>query len=283
MKRKTGLVLGVMIFLALSAFTLADSILRQLGVSHQSAQQYILNNIVGDFRHEPVDVSMTEDGGSANSTGAQMKAFRLPRINQLAAILQQDKAGAAKELCNYVKQYVNSEEFAVAYAKAREAAKPENEPYRMDAAGVAGLKKSLKEMEDGLVKMKAARLPASAVQQMEDGIAAQKKVIAEQNDPTPNKTRWNKMYPANPADAIKARLQEYMAVAATVDFTATTTGSGKNKIFTNAAYEKKSLQWKAIYRAGKDVNTVVTAFVNQWLKEGIMTGNKLKMNELYND
>jgi hypothetical protein len=145
MKKRTGVICCGVLVLALSAFSLADSIIRQLGVSHQSAQQHILNNIIGDFRHEPVDVSITEDGGGPNSPGAQMKAFRVPRINQLATILQQDKAGAAKELCTYVKQYVNSEEFATAYTKAREAAKPETEPYRMDAAGVAGLKKSLKE------------------------------------------------------------------------------------------------------------------------------------------
>lgn len=285
MKKKTGMLFSIIMVLVISAFTLADSIIKQLGISHQSARQHILNNIIGDFRHEPVDISITEDGSGSGSLGEQLKAFRVPRINQLAAIIQNDKAGAAKELCNYVKQYVNSEEFTSAYTKAREAAKPTHEPYRMDAAGIAGLKKSLKEMEDGLAKMKAAKMPASAVQQkqMEDGIAAQKKMIVAQNDPTPNKTKWNKMYPPNPADAVKARLQEYLAIAATVDFTAVTTGSGKNKVFVNPAYEKKSLQWKAVYRAGKEVNTVVTTFVNQWLKEGVMTGNKQKMADLYKD
>lgn len=280
MKKKTRIVFSIIMVLVISAFTLADSIIKQLGISHQSAQQHILNNITGDFRHEPVDISIVEDGNSLNE---QFKAFRVPRVNLLAAVIQNDKAGAAKELCTYIKQYVNSEEFITAYTRVREAAKPTNEPYRMDAAGVAGLKKNLKEMEDGLAKMKAAKMPASALQQMEDGIAAQKKVIAAQNDPTPNKTKWNNMYPANPADAVKARLQEYLAFAATVDFTATTTGSGKNKVFTNAVYEKKSLQWKAIYRAGKEVNAVVTSFVNQWLKEGIMSGNKQKMADLYKD
>lgn len=283
MKKKTGMLFSCIMVLIISAFTLNDSIIKQLGISHQSARQHILNNIIGDFRHEPVDISIAEDGGGPGSLGEQLKAFRVPRINQLAAIIQNDKAGAAKELCNYVKQYVNSEEFISAYTKARESAKPTNEPYRMDAAGIAGLKKSLKEMEDGLAKMKAAKMPASAVQQMEDGIAAQKKMIAAQNDPTPNKTKWNKMYPANPADAVKTRLQEYLAIAATVDFTAVTTGSGKNKVFVNPAYEKKSLQWKAVYRAGKEVNTVVTAFINQWLKEGIMKGDKQKMADLYKE
>lgn len=283
MKKKIGWTCFVLTFLTISAFTLTDSIIRQLGLSHQTAQEYILNNITGNFRHQPVDISVVEDDGSTNTLNAQLKAFRVPRVNLLAAIIQNDKAGAAKELCAYVKQYVNSEEFAIAYTRAREAAKPTGEPYRMDAAAIAALKKNLKEMEENLVKMKNAKMPANTIKQMEDGIAAQKKVIAEQNDPAPNTTLWNKMYPANPADAIKARLQEYLATAATVDFAATTTGTGSNKKFTNAAYEKKNLQWKAIYRAGKDVNTVITAFVNQWLKEGIIGSSKQKMATLYNE
>lgn len=241
MKKKTRIVFSIIIVLVISAFTLADSIIKQLGISHQLARQHILDNITGNFRHEPVDISIVEDGNSLNE---QFKAFRVPRVNLLAAVIQNDKAGAAKELCTYVKQYVNSEKFITAYNKAREAAKPTSEPYHMDAAGIAGLKKNLKEMEDGLAKMKAAKMPVSAVQQMEEGIAAQKKVIAEQNDPTPNSTKWNNMYLANPADAVKARLQEYLALAATVDFAAATTGSGKNKVFANAAYEKRACNRK---------------------------------------
>ena len=84
--------------------------------------------------------------------------------------------------------------------------------------------------------------------------------------PFPNKEIWEKTYPADPALLIKKRLQEYLTLAATVDFKATLTGSGKKQVFTNSAYEKKSLKWKAIYRVGKEVNDVVTAFVKEWMK-----------------
>lgn len=282
MKKKIITVFIILILVAGSAFTLADSIIKQLGLSHQSAQQYILNNVIGDFRHEPVDVGMVEDGGGAGSVYNQFNSFQLPRIT-LSDIIQGDKIKAAKELCGYIKQYMNSEEFATAYAKAREAAKPVTEPYRMDAGAIAGLKKNLQDMEAGLAKMKTAKMPATTLQQMEEGIAVQKKMIAAQSDPTPNKTKWNELYPANPADAVKTRLQEYLAVAATVDFAATTTGSGKKRIFTNAAYENKSLKWKAIYRAGKEVNTVVTDFMNEWIKEGVMKGPKTTMAGLYKE
>lgn len=267
MKKQIPLLLLVLTLTGVTAFIVTDHVTDKLGLSQQTAEQYILNNIVGSFEHRPVNTGETADG---NEVYQEMIRFKIPRAKFLPAVIQGDKAGVAKELCMYIKDYVNSKAFTEAYAKARTAAMPDSEPYRMDAATIATLKANVKEMEANLAKMKAAKLPANTIQQMEQGIATQKKAIGEQSDPTPNKTQWYKMYPENPGDAIKAKLQEYLAIAATVDFAATTTGSGTSKKFSNAAYEKKSLKWKAVYRAGKEVNTVVTAFINQWLKEGVI-------------
>jgi hypothetical protein len=95
--------------------------------------------------------------------------------------------------------------------------------------------------------------------------------------PFPGKEGWEKMYPADPAVVVKKRLQEYIQLVATVDFTAKLSGSGKKQTFVNPAYEKKSLKWKAIYRAGKEVNDAVTAFVKDWLKGEIISATKTKM------
>ncbi|MGZ5222418.1 MAG: hypothetical protein ACXWC7_20185, partial [Chitinophagaceae bacterium] len=37
--------------------------------------------------------------------------------------------------------------------------------------------------------------------------------------------------------------------------------------------------WKALYRAGKEVNDVVTAFVKDWMKGEIIAAQKNKMTE----
>ncbi|RYZ86850.1 MAG: Plug domain-containing protein, partial [Moraxellaceae bacterium] len=146
----------------------------------------------------------------------------------------------------------------------------------MDASAISTLKANLKETEAGLVKMKSAKMPASQIQKIEEGIASLRKTIAEQDDPTPNKTRWNKMYPLNPADAVKASINEYLTLAATVDFSATTTVSGRRKKFDNMVFEKKSLKWKAIYRAGKEVNGIATSFCKDWLNQGVKIGQNYK-------
>jgi hypothetical protein len=71
--------------------------------------------------------------------------------------------------------------------------------------------------------------------------------------------------------AVKTRLNEYLELHATVDFNARLTGTGSNQKFVNPAYEKKSLKWKAIYRAGKDVNDVAAAFAKDWLKGDVIS------------
>lgn len=37
-------------------------------------------------------------------------------------------------------------------------------------------------------------------------------------------------------------------------------------------------KWKAIFRAGKEVNDVVTPFVKEWLSGEIIAANKIKMS-----
>ncbi|MCH5717736.1 hypothetical protein [Niabella hibiscisoli] len=85
------------------------------------------------------------------------------------------------------------------------------------------------------------------------------------------------MYPADPAVMVKKRLQEYLALVATVDFKAEITGSGSSRTFVNPAYEAKPVKWKVIYRAGKEVNDVVTGFVKQWLAGEIIAKEKTTM------
>lgn len=266
MKKIISLTGAFTVFVFMS-WTALDNIIDKLGLSEDIARKHILQNIAGDFSGEPIGSSNEDFGGSENNTGLELQRVKVPHARLLPDIIKGDKAGAAKELCQYVKNYVSSAEFLTAYQQQRDAAKPVSEPYRMDAAAIAALKGSLKEMEANLLKMKAAKMPAAAIQQMEQAIAQMKSQIAAQSDPTPNLTQWKKLYPEDAAAAVKNRLNEYLALAATVDFAAATTGSGKNKKFANPAYEAKGPKWKTIYRAGKEVNDVVTAFVKAWLAE----------------
>src|SRR4029079_10611126 len=96
---------------------------------------------------------------------------------------------------------------------------------------------------------------------------AMRVMIAESEDPTPNKTKWEKKYPAVADTIIKRQLKEYLSLVASVDFNAELIPKGGKKIFANPEYERKSERWKACFRAGKEVNDAIKSFVQQWLKE----------------
>ena len=276
MKRILWISLGALAVIVSSAFKIASDIVEKLGSDHKWVEQNILNDLIGDHDHRPVDVSVVTDYDES-------RYFKIPYLKLLPSIAQGDKQGAAKEACQYIKDYINSEEFITSYSEARNKAKPTSEPYRLDAETMADLKKSLKESENNLAQMKANGMSAEYIKQMEKSIVDQKKFIAEQSDPTPNKTKWQQMYPENPAVLVKARLKEYLDIAASVDFNAKLTEVNKLKKFVNPTYEAKSLKWKAIYRAGKDVNDVAVAFVQEWVKGEVIASNKIKMRDVYPD
>jgi transposase-like protein len=78
---------------------------------------------------------------------------------------------------------------------------------------------------------------------------------------------WEKEYPLDPQPFIKKRLQEYLDLVKTVDFSAELRTDGKVKKFTDPAYESKSWLWKKCYRAGKDANASAERIVRNWISE----------------
>jgi hypothetical protein len=212
--------------------------------------------------------------GPANSVYMQLQSFQIPRARLLANIMTGDKTGAAKELCEYVKKYVNSEEFATEYSRLREEAMPLTDR----GMNLTSLKRNSEVFRTNIKNYpNDTKYVAEQQKQLDENEKRVNALMEAAKKPFPGKENWEKMYPADPAVAVKKRLQEYIQLAATVDFTAKLTGTGKKQIFVNPVYEKKSLKWKAIYRAGKDVNDVATTFVKEWLKGEIISATKTKM------
>jgi len=66
---------------------------------------------------------------------------------------------------------------------------------------------------------------------------------------------------------LKRVLSQAVAEAASVDFAAQTTMKSGSRVFVNPAYEKKSLTWKAMFRAGKGPAMAGVEIARAWLKE----------------
>lgn len=80
-----------------------------------------------------------------------------------------------------------------------------------------------------------------------------------------NKTDDEKRYPSDPAVLIRQRLEAFLQLSATVDFSAAVRNNGGTLYFVNGDYEARSNEWKACYRAGAPVVNAARDEVQQWL------------------
>lgn len=280
MKTKNYVYLICFLAVLFSFSSIAD-VFSTLGLNEKTARTTFLSNIVGQINAEPLSVSSSEDFGGSQEAYVkirqELKEFKIPFTKNLTSLSAEAKRQAATELCAYVKNYVNSPEFQEDYAARRAAAKPVEEPYRPDEAQIREMKKSLNEGEKQLAAAKKSNmLTAEQLSSASKGLEDMKRQLRQYDDPTPNKTLWEKKFPEDPAVAVKNRLQEYLDLAATVDFDAKTNGTGKKQKFVNPEYENKSLKWKAIYRAGREVNTATTDFVKKWLQGPVIDKANLR-------
>lgn len=267
----------ILLLVSAGAFITIKDIISDLGMKHSNAQAYILKNLVGNFDATPIGSDPVEDVGGS-SLDAQLKSFKIPYIRNLKSMVTGDQTAVARAVCNYVKEYINSHEFMDAYTELRTKTKPISEPPRLSPAEIQSIEKNLIQGEKALTQA-AGYMTKQQLAEAKKAIADQKQQIQLQKDPAPNKTHWEKMYPADPSVIVKRRLQEYLALAATVDFKAELTGSGNSRTFVNPAYEDKPVKWKVIYRAGKEVNDEVTGFVKQWLAGDIIAKDKTSMTQ----
>ncbi len=131
-----------------------------------------------------------------------------------------------KQLIQLAKEYTASEEFKADYKKYRHAKLNPDEKTRL-------------------------------------GVPKFGKMINNKIDNAVDKGKNEKLYPSDPTEMVKQRLQDFLVVSKTVDFDAEVS----NGMFTKKEYERKSAQWKMCYRAGKEVVEAAQTEAIKWLQE----------------
>lgn len=239
-----------------SFFTFA-SIIDKLGLKEEEAKELVLNNLFGNFYNN-------------SSSGFVPKDFRLPKVPMLS-VISGDKVNAAKELCSWIKEYTASEEFKTLYKQKRESLKPTtNNSVRPDDETIQMTKESVSYLEKELAQMKKIKeTPAVSIKSVQDQLNQQKEMLKLWMDPNPGLTKWNKLYPEDPQQMVMEKLQSYLEIKSSVDFNASLLEANKYGLrkFANPEYEKKDNRWKAVYRAGKEVNDVMDKFAKTWISE----------------
>ncbi|RYG42752.1 MAG: hypothetical protein EOO01_22505 [Chitinophagaceae bacterium] len=249
MNRKIAIALMSLLVIC-GAFNFADEILDKLGL--RDPRYIVVNDLINTY------INPGCSGGCDKLT--------VPHPRNLANLVTADKKALAKESCEWLKEYCQSAAFNTAYQKARLQAKPYNEQaVAIDQQNQENLKKIL---TDGQISLKAAKTPEEKA--MWKGIVTSYEYqLALGAREYPMTWEWEQKYPASADSLVIRGLKYYLQQQATVDFDAALTSHGKVKVFARPDYEKKPAAWKAIFRAGKEVNEVAKAFVTNWLKEGV--------------
>jgi len=245
---------------------LAEDIWKRLGINRQEGTEKIRNSFISGYLHY--------EG--------------LSNVKNLAL---NDRAMVAKDLMTSARQYLSSPTFKAEYDKMRAASRPTEPEDRTQTkeqirqTEVDKLKKSILAMETV-----AKSLPADQQKSYQVSTDALRKAMKDYQDPN-NKTieamyrnqlgdrqrelarhqedtkKWETEYPADCKQFVRARLQHYLDIAGTVDFSAALVEKGGKKRFVNPAYQSKNNEWKMIYRAGKEVYEQAKVFIDQWVKE----------------
>jgi hypothetical protein len=136
------------------------------------------------------------------------------------------RVAGIKQLMQLAREYTATEEFASSYKKWRNAKLNPDEKTRL---GLPKLGKMVNNKIDNMV----------------------------------DKDKHEKIYPSDPSELIKKRLEYFLSISSTVDFDAELA----NGRFTNREYEAKSSHWKMCYRAGKEVVAAARTEAKKWLKD----------------
>lgn len=247
---------------------LAEGLWKQLGVSQQDGSDLIKSSFLDGWFH-----------------------YNSGSVKNARALAAGDRGALTTDLLAYTKQYVSSPVFRSAYEKTRASYKP-TEPKVSNKTKDQLRKEKVDEAQAGLAKTENSMKTMTADQQkiMKPIVDMYRQNVKDYQDPNSKmidlfyetevaqakrehddyvkyQKEWETKYPADCRAFIKLRLQHYLDLAKTVDFSATVTEKNGRKVFDKSVYQSKSNDWKMIYRAGKEVYDVAKPFAENWLKE----------------
>lgn len=256
----------ITVLLTLCSFTLsAGDVLLKAGLSAADAGRYVLSAV---------------QSGMIPYEAVARVVKSAPPAERIALL----KLGV-----QWVKQYTAGAEFAQAYKKWRE----ENKPTPPTEKGTYSeqMKKQIEEMKRQMETMKESlkSLPADQRKSMEAaleeslkqqmallndkeamgqmGTMYEQEKKARQAEYQEKLKKWQGDFPPEPQQMVARRLQEFLQVSATVDYTAMTTTRNGRLVFVNEGYENKPKAWKLCFRVGRETVDAARTAAAAWVAE----------------
>ncbi|MBL7697411.1 MAG: hypothetical protein JNK79_04615 [Chitinophagaceae bacterium] len=260
----SALLFSIFMLNSFSVHRIGDDFMKQLGISKNAADEKITQSIIG---------------GSLDAYG----------LKNIKNVLAGDRGQITKDLLVYTKQHVASEAFKKEYETLRQNNKPKKDevktPAEIKAEHIAAIKKMITTSQEGLKTANSTMKPiyenmlAEGKKQLAEAESPNNKYFTtyEKNYPQMLKTLeanheallkdWEKIYPAEPSQFIKRRLEEFLNETGDIDYSAEVVSKNGRKYFVRSEYENKGNRWKMAFRAGKEVVEPARAFVQQWIAE----------------
>jgi hypothetical protein len=260
----TTLLVSIFLLNSFTTHRIGDDFMKQLGITKTAADEKISNSILG---------------GSLDAYG----------LKNARNILTGNRGQIAKDLLVYTKNHLSSPAFIKEYETLKQNNKPKKDevktPAEVKSEYIASIKKMITDGENGLktadknMKPVFENIVAEGKKQLKQAESPDNAYFTtyEKNYPQILKdieTRhqnlledWESVYPSDPNQFIKRRLEEFLKVTADIDYNAELITKNGKKVFANREYENKDGRWKMAFRAGKDVVEPSRAFVQQWLAE----------------
>jgi hypothetical protein len=243
---------------------------------------------------QPSDVFKTFGLSDAAATDSIISSFASGSIvlagtrAVFTAATPDERALLVRAVIAAARAYTATDDFAQRYASFRESQRPERAP--LPQTGEEALAAQMKALDD--VVKEALKLsenmPPQAREDLIENIEFTKRQLAELNkDPKHRATvdaatkeaarvaaeemqramaQYDADYPANLTHLIVKRLRAFLAMSATVDFSAKTIeGTDQKRHFVNPSYESMPNEWKMLYRAGKPAVDAARAAAQDWL------------------
>jgi hypothetical protein len=201
----------------------------------------------------------------------------------------EQRATLVRAVVAAARAYASTQDFAKRYGSFRASQRPERAP--MPQNGEEAQAAQLKQLDD-IVKEAlklSENMPPQAREDLIENIEFTKRQLAELNkDPKHRATvdaaareaakvaneefhkalsRYEADYPNDVKQLIATRLRAFLAMSATVDFSARTIrGTDKKLHFVDPSHESMPKEWKMLYRAGKPAVDAAREAAADWLK-----------------
>lgn len=262
-------------FLSLVAAAVAADPIADAGLKDSDVQQAALESFANGYAYIPAGLrrlgpdaraAFVRAAGQLAMAYSRSDAFKRdyaawwdehkPKLELISAQDMQQRNDEARA------EYARSQSELNNFAARFEAQRGQLRQAGMSDAQIDQMIAQARQTQQQMAQMQKSGQIPSGPQQMSEQDRQQQNAMRQQ-EYQEQLAKFQAAHPADPREAIRRELNEFLKVSASVDFNARVV----NGRFADAAYQAKDDQWKRCYRAGKPAVDAAREVAQSWLQQ----------------